>query len=143
MVAATPISGPQRVNMVPSTSSVTVEPTTLVMARLRPPQVLAFFKARRVSAVSPDWVIPRSSVLGRNCRLRNSEATSTSTGRPAARTKRFLASIPAWYEVPQAMMVTLSSDIISSSLMPKESLTSPSISDILPAMVSLMALGCS
>jgi len=81
--------------MVPSTSSVTDEPTTLVMARLRSPHVLAFFRARSVSAVSPDWVMPRSSVLGRRERSRNSDATSTSTGRPAARMNRFLARRPA------------------------------------------------
>jgi len=51
----------------------------------------------------------------------------------AARGNKYLAKRPAWYDVPQAIMDTLSKDAISSSVRLMFSLASPSISDILPA----------
>ena len=41
-----------------------VEPTTLQMAKARAPRFLASLTAASVSAVSPDWEMARTKVLG-------------------------------------------------------------------------------
>ena len=58
LVAATPISRPARVNRTPSASRVAWLPMTLVTAIVLAPHSRARRMAARVSAVSPDCVMP-------------------------------------------------------------------------------------
>ena len=79
-VAATPISGPARISSVRSARRVTVEPCTLVTARVGQLWTFAFRRAARVSAVSPDCVTPTTRSLTGGVKYLNSDASSTLTG---------------------------------------------------------------
>ncbi len=70
LVAATPISSPARVNSTPSASRVAWLPITLVIAITRAPLSRARRIAARVSAVSPDWVMPTTRSWSLNSGLR-------------------------------------------------------------------------
>jgi len=87
------------------------EPTTLQMEKARAPRALATLTAARVSAVSPDCEMASVITLGptRGSRLRNSLASSTSTGRRASCSIMMRPTRPACQEVPQATMVSRSS----------------------------------
>ena len=62
LVAATPISSPAWVYRTASTSRVTCEPGEFVIATVRAPRSRASRSAASVSAVSPDWEMPMTSV---------------------------------------------------------------------------------
>ena len=62
LVAATPISRPARVYSTASASRARDESTTLVMTRTLAFHRLAFFRAWKVSTVSPDWLTPMTRV---------------------------------------------------------------------------------
>ena len=68
--AATPISRPARVYSTASTSRVTCVPSWFVIARVRAPCSRASRIAAIVSAVSPDWVMPITSVSFESTGLR-------------------------------------------------------------------------
>ena len=69
-VAATETSSPARVNSTPSASRVACDPMMFVMARTRAPASRAIRIAARVSAVSPDCVMPMTRSPGPTTGLR-------------------------------------------------------------------------
>ncbi len=64
LVAATPISRPERVNSTPSASRVACDPMPFVSASTVAPRFDASRIAASVSAVSPDWEIPTTRSPG-------------------------------------------------------------------------------
>ncbi len=70
LVAATPISRPARVKSTPSESRVAWLPMTFVTASTLAPRSRASRMAARVSAVSPDWVMPITRSCSSNTGLR-------------------------------------------------------------------------
>ena len=93
-VAATPRSVPARVSSVASASRAAWLLAMFVTATTVAPRARARRSAASVSAVSPNWVTPRTSVRRSTIgsRYRNSEATATSTG---TRAQRSIANLPA------------------------------------------------
>ncbi len=63
-VEATPISGPACVARTPSTRRAIAEPGTFTTPTVGAPARIASVNAATVSAVSPDWEIPTTSVRG-------------------------------------------------------------------------------
>jgi hypothetical protein len=122
-----------------------VEPLVLQMASTRDRCLRAYRIAISVSIDSPDWEIAISSVdrsrIG--SRYRNSLATSTSQGMRVQCSIAYLAIMPAWYEVPQAMMMILSTSRSSWSDSRISSRVSMPSASIRPSSVSATACGCS
>ncbi|MPN01197.1 hypothetical protein SDC9_148403 [bioreactor metagenome] len=98
LVVATAISGPAQVYSTSSASRAIEDPTTLTMARVRPPRRLASRMAAMVSSVSPDWLMTTtrdcSSTSG--SQYRNSLANTTSTGRRSSFSQLYLLTMPTW-----------------------------------------------
>ena len=63
MVVATAISGPAQVYMTSSLSLAMVLPTTFTMDSTWAPRDFASRRAKRVSMVSPDWLMTMAMVL--------------------------------------------------------------------------------
>ena len=121
-------------------------PTTFTIPSVCAPRCFASRRAASVSAVSPLWEIPmtsvRSSTMG--LRYRNSEAYSTSTGMRASSSSMYSPIKPACHEVPHAVRTTRSISKSSSSLrLRPASLAVPSSSRSRPPSVSRMLVGCS
>ena len=97
-MVATAISGPAQVYSTSSASRAMELPTTLTMARVRPPRRLASRMAAMVSRVSPDWLMTMTRVFSstRGSQYRNSEASTTSTGRRSSRSQLYLLTMPTW-----------------------------------------------
>mmetsp|Transcript_27123 Transcript_27123/g.56364 ORF Transcript_27123/g.56364 Transcript_27123/m.56364 type:complete len:293 (-) Transcript_27123:360-1238(-) len=94
--------------MPPSVSRAMVEPTVLQIPMHSTPWDLAWRRAARVSAVSPDCEMTMTmSSSGRSTtlRYRNSEAYSTSTGTLQRASRTYSPTRPACHDVPQPQMM--------------------------------------
>ena len=123
-----------------------VEPTTFTIPMMRQPRRRASLSAASVSAVSPDWLIPMTRVVGvsTGLRYRNSEAYSTVTGILAISSIMRAPISPACQLVPQAVMTILSTASSSrSDMVIPPSLEIPSSSSSRPRMTSRRDDGCS
>ncbi len=96
-VEATPTSFPAWVNIPASVSCAIVEPGTFTIPSVNIPLCFASRSAARVSAVSPDCDMTRSTEsLFQNCLLyRNSLAISTRHGIPQISWRKFFPTSPA------------------------------------------------
>ena len=145
-VEATPISGPACTYTPPSDSRAMLLPTTFTIPSTVAPLAFASRSADSVSAVSPLWLIRKttSSMFTIGSRYRNSDAYSTSVGMRAICSNMYSPTSAACHDVPQA--VRMSRRALSSRPMMfcrPPSFTSPSSTSNRPRMALRIVSGCS